>query len=191
CLVHRDTVDTVPNFRIGVRKFVLGFQTAVYRSPCLAGIVGSEHASRGDSNEDPLRILAVKHDRVQTHSACSRLPEVAFRAAKPCKFVPGLSTICGTEQGRVLYPRKDRIRIAQRRFKMPDSLELPGTLCTVVPLMGGERLAGRGGRIVDKFIALSLGRAIRCRGRFARRCTRLVPRLAAIVRALDDLSEPT
>src|SRR5215471_5855632 len=47
--VHRDAVDTVPDFRIGVRKFELGFQTAVYRSPSLASIVSSEHPSRGDS----------------------------------------------------------------------------------------------------------------------------------------------
>ena len=70
---------------------------------------------------------------------------------------------------------------------MPDALELPGMLCAVVPLMGGE---GRAGRVVDEFVALALGHPAGSRG-FARRRSRLMPGFAAVVGTLNDLAEPS
>src|SRR5215469_5717535 len=69
---------------------------------------------------------------------------------------------------------------------MPHPLELPRMLGTVVPLMGGKR---RTRRVIDELIALALRHAARPGG-LAGRCSRLVPGLAAIIRALNNLSEP-
>src|SRR5216683_1932320 len=70
---------------------------------------------------------------------------------------------------------------------MPDALELPGMLCPVIPLVGGQRLAGFVRCVVDELVALGLWWACR---RFARRRSRLMPGLAAVIGALNDLSEP-
>src|SRR5215469_1805140 len=69
---------------------------------------------------------------------------------------------------------------------MPHSLELPWVLGTVVPLMSGE---GRARDVIDELIALALRHAARP-GRLPGRRSRLVPCLAPIIRALNNLSEP-
>src|ERR1700722_5988592 len=71
---------------------------------------------------------------------------------------------------------------------MPHPLELPRMLRSVVPLVRGQRLAAGGRSIVSKFVALALGRA--SRRRVARRGSRLMPSLAAVIRALNDLAKP-
>src|SRR5262249_35558976 len=71
---------------------------------------------------------------------------------------------------------------------MPDSLELPGVLRAVIPLMSGERLARLGRCVVNKFVAFTFGPATLIRGQAA---TGHLPCFAAVTRALDDLSEPT
>src|SRR5438034_520956 len=73
---------------------------------------------------------------------------------------------------------------------MPDAFELPRVLRAVVPLVRRERLAGLRTRIVDKLVALALGHAVGGRGRLTGRCSRLVPALAPVVGALDDLPKP-
>src|SRR5262249_1695828 len=60
----------------------------------------------------------------------------------------------------------------------------------VVPLVCREWLAVFRGSIIDELVALALGKAFRSRGRLPGRCPRLVPRFAAVIRALDDLPEP-
>src|SRR5215469_10622277 len=70
---------------------------------------------------------------------------------------------------------------------MPHALELPGMLRTVVPLMRGER---RTRRVIDELIALPLRHPARPGGGLAGRRSRLMPCLAAIIRALNNLSEP-
>src|SRR5215469_16789302 len=72
---------------------------------------------------------------------------------------------------------------------MPHALEFPRMLRAIVELMRGERLACFRGGVVDEFVALTLRHAARA-GRFSRRRARLMPRFAAVVRALDDLAEP-
>src|SRR5205809_3095869 len=74
---------------------------------------------------------------------------------------------------------------------MPDSLAHPWFRRAVVELMGGERLARFSRIIVDKLITLADGHTLGCRRRLASRGTRLEPRLAAIICALNNLAEPT
>ena len=111
-------------------------------------------------------------------------------AAQPGQLVPRLAAVGRAEQGGVFDAGVDGVRIGQRRLEMPDALELPGMLRAVVPLVRGEGLAGFGRRVVDELVALALGHAVRSGGRLAGRCSGLVPRLAAVVGALDDLPEP-
>src|SRR5579864_8194805 len=72
---------------------------------------------------------------------------------------------------------------------MPHSLELPGMLRAVIKLVRGERLARLGRHIVDEFVARRLGWT--GRNRLSRRCSRLIPRPAAIIGCLNDLPEPS
>src|SRR6201982_1588946 len=60
-------------------------------------------------------------------------------------------------------------------------------LGTVVPLVRGKRLAGLRGSIVRKLVAVALGRLRRFGGVTGRRAP-LMPCLAAIIGALDDLA---
>src|SRR5271165_1051134 len=82
------------------------------------------------------------------------------------EFLPRLSAVGRAEQGRVFHPGVDGIRIGQRRFEMPDALELPGMGRAVVPLVRA------GDAVVHELVAHRL------------------PRLAAVAGALDLLPEP-
>src|ERR1700747_608966 len=73
---------------------------------------------------------------------------------------------------------------------MPDSLELPGMLCPVVPLMRRKRSSSLGRSVVLELVALAFQHSTR-RRRFSRRSPRLVPGFSAVIRALNDLSEPS
>src|SRR6185369_5421782 len=73
---------------------------------------------------------------------------------------------------------------------MPHAFELPRMWSAIIKLVRGERLAGFLRRVVNKFIALAHRHSF---GRGRRRAggrPRLEPRLAAVVRALNDLSKP-
>src|SRR6266498_1517256 len=70
---------------------------------------------------------------------------------------------------------------------MPHALELPGMLRPDVRLVCGEGFAGFRRGVVDELVALALGHAIR---RLRHSTPGRLPRLAAVARALDDLSEP-
>src|SRR5437588_2643256 len=72
---------------------------------------------------------------------------------------------------------------------MPNPLELPRMLCAVVPLMRGERLAACIRCVVDEFVAFGF-RHSALRRRLSGRRSGLVPRLAAIIRTLNDLTKP-
>ena len=87
-------------------------------------------------------------------------------AAQAGEFLPGLAAVDRAEQGGVFHPGVDGIRIGQRRFEMPDSLELPGVRRAVVPLVSA------GVAVVHELVADRL------------------PRLAAVVGALNHLPEP-
>src|SRR2546427_9815769 len=70
---------------------------------------------------------------------------------------------------------------------MPDSLDLAGMLCAVVPVVRGEGFAATRRRVVDELVALAGGRTV---GRLGRAASGRFPRLSAVARALDDLSKP-
>src|SRR4051794_32397425 len=74
---------------------------------------------------------------------------------------------------------------------MPHAFEFPWMRRSVIPLMRRERLAGFGRGVIDEFVAFPFGHAFWRRGRFARFCARLLPRLAAVAGTLDDLPKPT
>ena len=87
-------------------------------------------------------------------------------AAQPGKLLPRLAAVGRAEQGGVFHPGVDGVRIGQRRLEMPDALELPGVRRAVVPLVRA------GDAVVHELVAHRL------------------PRLAAVVGALDHLPEP-
>jgi len=76
-------------------------------------------------------------------------------------FLPPVPAVDRAEQGGVFNPCVDRVRISERRFEMPDSLEPPGVLRAVLPLVSS------GNAVVRELI------------------THRLPCLAAVVGALD------
>src|SRR5207245_5270666 len=111
--------------------------------------------------------------------------------AQPGTFLPVLPAIGGAKQRRIFHARVDRVRIGERRFEMPDALELPGVLRAVIPLVGGERSSSIFGRtVVDEFIALAFRRALLRGFLFSGRRAGLYPGLAAVIGTLNDLPEP-
>src|SRR5207302_2134220 len=60
----------------------------------------------------------------------------------------------------------------------------------VVELVCSHGPAGFSRRVVNEFVALAFGRAVR-RRRFTGRRSRLMPSLAAVIRALNDLPKPS
>ena len=112
-------------------------------------------------------IARIQQDRVQAHPAGARLPvRPRAVAAQPGELLPRLPAVGRAEQGGVLHPGVDRVRIGQRRLEMPDALELPGVRRAVVPLVRA------GDAVVHELVADRL------------------PGLAAVVGALDHLPEP-
>ena len=95
---------------------------------------------------------------------CQRGPEPWPRSPESSCHV--CAAVGRAEQGGVFHPGVDGVRIGQRRLEMPDALELPGVLRAVVPLVRA------GDAVVRELVADRL------------------PRLAAVVGALDHLPEP-
>src|SRR5260370_39841569 len=103
--------------------------------------------------------------------------------------MPGLAAVGRAEPRRIFRPGLNDIGFRERWLQMPNSFELPGMLCAVVPLVGRKRLAGLGGNVIDELIAFTLGHPLRRLGFFGWR-PRLIPGFAAVIRSLDDLPEP-
>src|SRR5207253_1986121 len=82
------------------------------------------------------------------------------------EILPRLTAVVRSEERRVLDARVHDVGIVQRRLEMPDAHELPRALRAVIP----EMRAGRA--VVRELVADGF------------------PRLAAVVRALDELPEP-
>src|SRR5690348_2444231 len=72
---------------------------------------------------------------------------------------------------------------------MPDSFKFPGMLSAVIPLVCGERLAGFGRGVINELVADFWWHAAITRGRHASSWS--FPGLAAVIRALNNLSKPT
>src|SRR5476651_1341902 len=75
------------------------------------------------------------------------------------------------------------IDIVERRLEMPDAFEFPRMLRAVIPLMCSRHT------VVNEHAALAFGHSVRA-FEILRAAARRLPRFAAIVRALNDLSEP-
>ena len=103
--------------------------------------------------------------------------------------MPVLASIGRAEHRRIFHPGVDGVRIGQGWFQVPYSFELPGVLRVVIPLVCRERLAGLRRNVVSELVALALGHAFGSLG-LIRRCPGLVPRLTAVIGALNDLAEP-
>jgi hypothetical protein len=163
----------------------------VDRLPALAGVVCAECARSRDGGEDPVRVARVQKYRVQAHPAGPGRPGGPRAvAAQSRNLMPVLAAIGATEQRGVFNTGVNSIRIGERRFEMPDALELPGVGRAIVPLVRGQRFSGFRRSVVSELVALALGHAVWCCDRFAGRRSGLVPGLAAVVGALNDLPEP-
>jgi hypothetical protein len=164
--MHRQAVHAVPHLGRGVGN-LLGPEPAVHRPPGLAGVVGTEHPGRRDRDEHPLGVLPVEEDRVEAHPARAGLPHGRrLVRPEPGQLVPGLAGVGRPEQRRILDARVDGVRLGQRRLEVPDPGERPGPRRAVVPQMRPHL------PLVRELVAHRL------------------PRLAAVVRALDQLAEP-
>ena len=92
------------------------------------------------------------------------------------------------EEGCVFDAGVDGVGVGERGLDVPDALELPRVLGAVVPLVGGEGLAGFFGGVVEEAVWRRGGPlwAFGLAGLEAG----LVPGFAAVVGALDELAEP-
>jgi hypothetical protein len=164
--VHRDAVHAVADLG-GLLRDAFGPQAAVHRAPVLAGVVGPKRARSGDRDEHPPGIDGIEDDRVQAHPTGAGLPgRPGAVAAQAGELLPGLPAVDRAEQGGVLDPCVDRVRVRQRRLEMPDAREFPRVRRAVVPLVGS------GDAVVGELVV-------------HRR-----PRRATVVGALDQLPEP-
>src|SRR5919205_2934717 len=105
--------------------------------------------------------------------------------------MPSPAAVGRAKERRVFDARVDRVWVFERRLKVPDALELLRALRAVVELVSRERLARLVGSVVDELVALALGHPVGRRRRLARGRSGLVPSLAAVVRALNYLAEPS
>src|SRR5207248_2205462 len=83
----------------------------------------------------------------------------AVGVAQAGQLMPGVPAVGGAEDGGVLDAGIYDLWVSERRLEVPDALELPGVLRAVVPLVGGERLSGVGGSVVEELVAFALGHA--------------------------------
>src|SRR5208283_5444408 len=129
----------------------------------------------------------VEKDGVQAHSARARRPlRTGAVAAQAGKLLPVFAAIGGAEEGRILDAGIDGVGLSERGLEVPHPFELPWMLGAVVPLVRGE---GRSRGVVLEAVGQRRGRAGR------RHClvrqSRLMPRLASIAGALNQLPKPS
>ena len=188
--IHGNVMNAVADLSIGIGN-VLRTQTAINRLPALTAIVGAECTSGGNCDPNSFRIFRIENDGVEAHAACARLPlGPGAVSAQSRELVPALSAIGRTEDGCVFDSGIDGVWIGERRLQMPDALELPGVRLAIIKLVRGHGRASFGRCVIDELVALALGHAAGA-GLFTGRRSRLMPGLAAIVRALDHLAEPS
>src|SRR5687767_7187658 len=73
---------------------------------------------------------------------------------------------------------------------MPHSFELPRMWSAVIKLVRRKWFAGFGGGVINKLVAFAHGHTFRRHDRRTRWRSGLQPRLATVVRSLNDLPEP-
>src|SRR5262249_52776579 len=127
-----------------------------------------ERSRSRDRDEDSPRMARVEENRVQAHASGAGLPgRSGLMHAQPGQLLPRLPAVGRTEQGGVLDTGVDRVGVGQRGLEAPYARELPRMRRSVVPEVRPS------GTVVEELVPHRL------------------PRLAAVVRALDDLPEPT
>ena len=142
-------------------------QPAVDRLPGLAAVVRAERAGRGDRDEHAVPVGRVVDDRVQAHAAGAGLPAwPRLVGTQRGQFLPVLAAVGRAEDRRVLGTGVHRVGVVQRRFEVPDPLELPRSRRPVVPQVVAH-LALVGELVADR-----------------------LPGAAPVVGALDQLAEP-
>src|SRR5271157_5138408 len=125
---------------------------------------------------------------MQAHAPGARLPlRTSAVAAQSGKLLPAVRAVSRAEQSGIFYTGVNRVRIGERRLKMPDPLELPRVLGAVIELMRGEGFAGLRRGVVGEFVARASLHGLRA-GLYV--TSRRLPGLAAVVRPLDHLPEP-
>ena len=114
------------------------------------------------------------------HAARAGLPEVSLGAAQSRKFLPGFAAVRGFENRGVFRAGVNRVRIGERRFEMPDALELPRMLRAVVHMCEPTfpRRRTYCFHLWENLPGLSTLRIAAGR----------IPGFAAVIRALDDLA---
>src|SRR5215212_11758399 len=142
-------------------------EALVDREPGGAAVVGAERAGGRNRDYDPVRVVGIENDGVEAHPARARLPEMSFHLAQPGKFGPALSTVRRAEQCGVLDASVDGIGVGKGRLHVPNTLEFPWVLRSVVPHMRS------GIAVVTEVVSDWL------------------PCFAGVVRALHHLAEPT
>src|SRR5262249_39764863 len=185
--VQGDAVNTVADLRIlignGLRP-----EAAINGLPRFPAIIGAKGSRRRNSDEHALRVAGIDQNGVQAHAAGAGLPlGSAAVATQPGELFPAVCAIGRLEDCSILNAGINRIRIVERRLQVPNSLELPGVLRTVIPLMSGERLAGLVRCVVDEFVALAFGPAALIG---AQATAGGLPGFSSIAGALDDLPKP-
>src|SRR5947207_10073462 len=129
--------------------------------PRRASIIGAKRARSGYGDEHSFSIFRIEKDCVQTHPACPRLPFwTRVTPTQSGQLVPRLAAVLRFKQRCVFDACINVIGIVKRWFQMPDAFELPRMLCSVVPLVRGERFTGFGGRIVNELVAFGLGHTL-------------------------------
>ena len=183
--MQRDAMHAMADFGIGIGQLVLRLQPAIDRFPRYAAVIGAECPARRDRDVDALLVRRIKQDGMHAHAARARLPELALGIAQSGKLLPRFAAIRRFENRRVLRTRVSRVGIGGRRLDVPDAFELPRMRRAVIPEMF-THLA-----LVNELVAFALEHhaiwAFQLLGTAAGR----VPGFAAIIRALNDLPEPT
>src|SRR5215467_16388921 len=91
--VQRDPMDAMAHLSLGVGN-VLRLQPAIDRLPGLTTVIAAEGPGGRNGDVNPFRVARVEQDRVQAHSARSRLP---FRscpmAAQTGELLPGTPAV--------------------------------------------------------------------------------------------------
>src|SRR4051794_5389461 len=91
--MHRDPMHTVTHFRVRIRN-VLRVQPAIDWFPCRSAVVSAKRAGSGDRDGDPLGIVRVEENGVQTHSASAWLPfRTGIVASQSRQFMPRFSAV--------------------------------------------------------------------------------------------------
>ena len=86
--MQRDAMHAMPDFRVRIGH-ELRVQTSIDRLPRFAAVIRAKGARGGDRDENSSRIFWIEQDRVQTHSACARLPlRAGIVFAQSRQFLP-------------------------------------------------------------------------------------------------------